>query len=302
MIVEGIMEDLVQIFLQKKSLENLSVKSIQAYNFDLIKLRSFCLERKMSLAEGVIEYMKFLVTTEMYKVNTKRRKLITMKMFTEFLMDNQHIEEMKIPNTSVRKERNLPKTLTLSEVEKLLEAVSVSRESKKKKRDQIRDAAIIEVMINLGLRISEVSNMNLRDYDMTDGKVVIHGKNRKERVLFLINGEARTIVNDYLAVRDQYNPKVEDAFFLNKYGERLSIFGIENIFFKYRNIAQINQHSTPHYLRHSFATELLNNGANLRDIQELLGHSSISTTEIYTEVSSIRKKEVLLKYGMRRGR
>lgn len=296
------MEDLVQIFLQKKSLENLSVKSIQAYNFDLIKLRSFCLERKMSLAEGVIEYMKFLVTTEMYKVNTKRRKLITMKMFTEFLMDNQHIEEMKIPNTSVRKERNLPKTLTLSEVEKLLEAVSVSRESKKKKRDQIRDAAIIEVMINLGLRISEVSNMNLRDYDMTDGKVVIHGKNRKERVLFLINGEARTIVNDYLAVRDQYNPKVEDAFFLNKYGERLSIFGIENIFFKYRNIAQINQHSTPHYLRHSFATELLNNGANLRDIQELLGHSSISTTEIYTEVSSIRKKEVLLKYGMRRGR
>lgn len=296
------MEDLVQIFLQKKSLENLSVKSIQAYNFDLIKLRSFCLERKMSLAEGVIEYMKFLVTTEMYKVNTKRRKLITMKMFTEFLMDNQHIEEMKIPNTSVRKERNLPKTLTLSEVEKLLEAVSVSRESKKKKRDQIRDAAIIEVMINLGLRISEVSNMNLRDYDMTDGKVVIHGKNRKERVLFLINGEARTIVNDYLAVRDQYSPKVEDAFFLNKYGERLSIFGIENIFFKYRNIAQINQHSTPHYLRHSFATELLNNGANLRDIQELLGHSSISTTEIYTEVSSIRKKEVLLKYGMRRGR
>lgn len=296
------MEDLVQIFLQKKSLENLSVKSIQAYNFDLIKLRSFCLERKMSLAEGVIEYMKFLVTTEMYKVNTKRRKLITMKMFTEFLMDNQHIEEMKIPNTSVRKERNLPKTLTLSEVEKLLEAVSVSRESQKKKRDQIRDAAIIEVMINLGLRISEVSNMNLRDYDITDGKVVIHGKNRKERVLFLINGEARTIVNDYLAVRDQYNPKVEDAFFLNKYGERLSIFGIENIFFKYRNIAQINQHSTPHYLRHSFATELLNNGANLRDIQELLGHSSISTTEIYTEVSSIRKKEVLLKYGMRRGR
>ena len=296
------MEDLVQIFLQKKSLENLSVKSIQAYNFDLIKLRSFCLERKMSLAEGVIEYMKFLVTTEMYKVNTKRRKLITMKMFTEFLMDNQHIEEMKIPNTSVRKERNLPKTLTLSEVEKLLEAVSVSRESQKKKRDQIRDAAIIEVMINLGLRISEVSNMNLRDYDITDGKVVIHGKNRKERVLFLINGEARTIVNDYLAVRDQYNPKVEDAFFLNKYGERLSIFGIENIFFKYRNIAQINQHSTPHYLRHSFATELLNNGANLRDIQELLGHSSISTTEIYTEVSSIRKKEVLLKYGMRRER
>ncbi|MGG5317365.1 tyrosine-type recombinase/integrase [Enterococcus sp. AZ072] len=296
------MKDLIEIFLRKKSLENLSLKSLQAYSFDLTKFTSFCMDRNLELADGVIEYMKFLVTTEIYKVNTKRRKLITLKMFTEFLIDNQHIEEMRIPNALVRKERNLPKTLTLSEVDKLLEAVSVSRESIKKKRDQLRDAAILEVMINLGLRISEVSNMDLRDYNTADGKVVIHGKNRKERVLFLINKKTREIVDNYLSVRDQYKPKDEEAFFLNKYGYRMSIFGIENIFFKYRNISQINEQSTPHYLRHSFATELLNNGANLRDIQELLGHSSISTTEIYTEVSSVRKREVLLKYGMRRER
>ena len=89
------------------------------------------------------------------------------------------------------------------------------------------------------------------------------------------------------------------ALFINRYGNRLSIYSIENIFYKYRDLSKINPSATPHYLRHSFATQLLNNGAGIRDVQELLGHSSIVTTQIYTEVSTARKKEVLMKYNGR---
>ena len=89
------------------------------------------------------------------------------------------------------------------------------------------------------------------------------------------------------------------ALFINRYGNRLSIYSIENIFYKYRDLSNINPNATPHYLRHSFATQLLNNGAGIRDVQELLGHSSIVTTQIYTEISTARKKEVLMKYNGR---
>ena len=89
------------------------------------------------------------------------------------------------------------------------------------------------------------------------------------------------------------------ALFINRYGDRLSIYSIENIFYKYRDLSNINPNATPHYLRHSFATQLLNNGAGIRDVQELLGHSSIVTTQIYTEISTARKKEVLMKYNGR---
>ncbi len=295
------MDSLVEDFIVKKRWENLSTKTLNAYNFDLRKMLIFCKRKELELGAGVFEYMHFLSATDCYKASTKRRKLITLKMFIEYLIETGNLPYTKIPRVIIRKEKRLPKTLSFIEIDNLLEAASKRTGSTKKQRDQIRDAAILEIMVNLGLRISEISNMNIKDYDTEEGMVIVHGKNRKERLLFLTNKKARTIVNEYLAIRDNYLPDPADqAFFLNKYGTRLSIFGIENIYTKYRNLSNINQSSTAHYLRHSFATSLLNNGANLRDIQELLGHSSISTTEIYTEVSSNRKKEVLIKYGVRR--
>ncbi len=99
-------------------------------------------------------------------------------------------------------------------------------------------------------------------------------------------------------MRSTLNPKC-NALFLNRFGDRLSIYGIEHIFQKYRNMSSINPKSTPHFLRHSFATQLLNNGASIRDVQALLGHKSIVTTQIYTEVSVSRKKQVLHLYNGR---
>ena len=117
-------------------------------------------------------------------------------------------------------------------------------------------------------------------------------------MIYLSSPETRQALLTYLAIREQFQPS-DQSFFLNKYGERLSIYGIENIFAKYIELAKIDTKATPHYLRHTFATELLNNGANIREVQELLGHSSIVTTQIYTEVSIERKKHVLNSFNYR---
>lgn len=301
--MEGAMEKkLIENFIQKKKLENLSQKTIQAYSCDLNKFMVFCHDQDCDIFSGISKYMRFLALTNQYRANTKKRKIITIKLFAAYLSKQSFGSELNIPEVCIRREKRLPKTLTYIEIQALLKTFSKQTFTKAKRRDQIRDAAIFEVMINLGLRISEVSNMNIQDYDPCDGKLIVHGKNRKERILFLTNAIARRNMKSYIKNRENYQSKsTEEAFFLNKYGTRLSIYGIGNIFAKYRELAKINQNSTPHYLRHSFATELLNNGANLRDIQELLGHASISTTEIYTEVSTNRKREVLSKYGVRRG-
>ena len=157
---------------------------------------------------------------------------------------------------------------------------------------------IIELLFCLGLRIGEIEALDIEDYNREDCSILIHGKGKKERMLFISSPIVCQKLNHWLLTRLEMEPE-GSAMFINKSGGRLSIFSIENIFYKYRELAKINPNSTPHYLRHSFATQLLNNGANIRDVQELMGHNSIVTTQIYTEVSLNRKKEVLMKYNGR---
>ncbi|EAE1812770.1 tyrosine-type recombinase/integrase [Listeria monocytogenes] len=293
------MEKYIKRFISKKELQNLSNKSIYAYDMDLKKLNEYFESHAYTINECLENYMHYIVQSTTYKSSSKKRKLITLKMFWTFLTDYEKIDLPPFPKVQIRKEQRVPKTLNISELKQLVESIQAySPTTLKKKRDLVRDKAMIEIMINLGLRISEVSNMDVYDYN--DGCILVHGKNNKERVLFLTSPISKSIIEDYLMIRNEYSPFAkEKAFFLNKYGYRLSIYGISNIFKKFKYLSQINTLSTPHYLRHSFATQLLNNGANLRDIQELLGHANISTTEIYTSVSSTRKSEVLERYGFR---
>ncbi|MGM0219409.1 tyrosine-type recombinase/integrase [Enterococcus sp. AZ126] len=293
------MKHYINRFIIYKKMQNLSTKTIHAYTTDLQQLGKYYDPTYETIDDCFANYTIFLLQTCDYKSSTKKRKLISIKMFWRFLNEKENLLLKNLPIVAIRKEKKLPKTLSVLELRQLTASVkNYNPLSAKKRRDHLRDMAIIEIMINLGLRISEISNINMRDYN--NGDLIIHGKNNKERILFLPTDISKQIINDYLAFRKEYSPlSNEDAFFLNKYGTRLSIFGISNIYKKYRHLSQINSLSTPHYLRHSFATQLLNNGANLRDIQELLGHSNISTTEIYTNVSSTRKHKVLTLYGFR---
>ncbi|MFK4964766.1 tyrosine-type recombinase/integrase [Lactococcus garvieae] len=295
------MQKFIEQFIQEKKLENLSQLTITSYQTDLRIFYNFCFQNNLDMSNGINEYLKYLEETPDYLSSTKSRKLVTLKLFHRYLVQNQFIDKNTIFPIKIRKEKRLPKTLPLKELQKLVEVVEIIPDSPVKIRDQIRNCAIMTLLISLGLRICEIKNLNLQDYQPKEGRITIFGKNKKERILFITNSQDKLILKNYLKTREQYKPQnKEDAFFLNKYGKRFSIYGIENIYFKYRDMANIAKNSTPHHLRHTFATELLNNGASIRDIQELLGHSSITTTEIYVEVSSKRKKRVLSKFGVQK--
>ena len=140
--------------------------------------------------------------------------------------------------------------------------------------------------------------MNLEDYRREEHAGLIHGKGYKERILYISSQAVVKKMEAWLQLREEESVD-SPAVFISRRGNRLSIYSIENVFYKYRNRAKINPSATPHFLRHSFATQLLNNGASIRDVQELLGHSSLMTTQIYTEVSMSRKMEVMMKYNGR---
>ncbi len=159
----------------------------------------------------------------------------------------------------------------------------------------LRNISMIEILFSTGIIISELSNIKICDFNFEDKSILIHGKGRKERYVYISNDAVIKAVRSWIKVRKYLLPECSNLF-INKYGNPLSIYGIENVFYKYRDLANINPKATPHYLRHTFATQLLENGADLRSVQELLGHSKISTTEIYTEVCIKRKKVVLDKY------
>lgn len=294
---------MIKKFLRFKELEGVSSKTLKAYESDLKGFAHFAKNSNEDERKCLIDYMEYIIQSTDYANNTKRRKLVTLKMYYKFLLGRPIIEGVDIPKIIIRKERRLPKTLEISEINRVLKVIGQRDGSEIKRRDQIRNAAIIELLISIGLRIGEVAALNMEDYSRNDNQITIYGKNSKERILYIMTDSAKKSLSEYFSVRSEFKPKLsEKALFLNKYGKRISIFGIEKIFYNVRDRAKINPKATPHYLRHSFATFLLNNGANLRDIQELLGHSNISTTEIYTNVSSSRKREVLRKYGVNKSR
>ena len=207
---------------------------------------------------------------------------------------------MRDINFKIKKERTLPKTLTINNIKELIYStknILQNKLSEFKKNQIIRDIAIIDVLISTGIRIGELASIELNDLNIEEKTILIHGKGKKERMLYFSNKDTITNVKNWIKLRNKLLP-MNNYLFLNRYGNKLSIHSIEAIYEKYRFLAKLPK-STPHYLRHTFATNLLTNGADIRSVQEILGHSSISTTEIYTEVSNNRKREVLQKCNYR---
>ncbi len=294
--------DSSNVFLSTmRSTKNLSDKTIIAYHSDLMDFCRFIGDSDIA-EDTILDYVEHLCNKKL-KDSTINRKLIVLKMFFEYLFQNRYINQNYYLSHKFKfkKERKLPKTLTVKEVTKLIDYLTNQKENAStvfSKWKSARNLALIDVLISTGIRVAEASAISINDIAMTERVILIHGKGRKQRLIYISCQETWDNLKNWIKLRKSMNLPT-DKLFLNRSGKQLSIHGIEYIFYSARDLCGINSNATPHYLRHTFATNLLANGADLRSVQEILGHSSISTTEIYTEVTVERKKQVLKKYNYR---
>lgn len=278
--------------------KGLSSKSTKAYRCDLNNFSKWQNRNNYKSINNTMfaNYLHYLKDERKLKGSTIQRKYIVIKAF----LNHHEKKELICETYKFVNGKKLPKTLTRTELQQLFNSLDIQLNTQKNyhKKIAIRDNALIELLFSLGLRISEISNLHINDLDLENKTILINGKRNKQRVLFIASDIVLNKLNHWLKIRNEFEPKCNNLF-INKYGKTLSIYGIEDIFTKYKKLAGINQKATPHYLRHTFATQLLENGADIRSVQEILGHSNISTTEIYTHISIKRKKDVFTNYNPR---
>lgn len=281
------MEQLLEQFAEHLLIErNLSVHTRKAYLADLHMFQSFAREALGATANGpLIKQVDQLLLrrylAQLHKSHSKTsigRKLAALRTFFRYLVREGVLEVN--PGELVgtpRQEKYLPKTLTIDEVFALLERNGGGDPL------QLRDRAIFELLYSSGLRVGELVALNRDGIDFEQGLVRVLGKGNKER-LVPIGRKALAALQDYLATRSDVEP-AQQPLFLNHRGGRLTSRSVQRNLKTFLLKAGIIRDATPHALRHTFATHLLDSGADLRAIQELLGHSSLSTTQKYTQVS-----------------
>lgn len=215
-------------------------------------------------------------------VSTALRRLSSTRSFYHFLSKEGYIKDEIPLIETVKKPEHLPDCLSFEEVEALLAAPDLN------KKDGIRDKAMLETMYSSGLRVSELLALQVKNVNLNRGVIQVFGKGAKERKVPL-GDYAIEYINKYIhEVRNKSKYKDNKYLFLSKYGEMISRQYFFKMIRKYALLAGIDRNISPHILRHSFATHLLENNADLRAVQEMLGHSNIATTQIYTHVSSRR--------------
>ncbi len=277
--------------------KNLSEKTLRAYTSDL---KQFFNYENNILQPDICAFITYLNGQLKLKDTSIRRKIITLKNFYNYLLDTEIINSSPFRKLKFRfkQEKKLPKTLTVNEISKILKCFDIDPTalSPFTQKEYIRDAALLDLLISTGIRIGEAAALTIDDIILSERTLLIHGKGRKQRLIYISSSQTWDRIKTLIKERKNCNDK---HLFVNRYGQPLSIHGIEDIYKKYIKKAQITTKSTPHYLRHTFATNLLANGADLRSVQEILGHASVATTQIYTEVTTARKKQVLRKFNYR---
>ena len=278
---------------------NRSANTIQSYGRDLAKFQTYLIEQGIEDVEAIDEVTvrAFLakLSQDAYAASSTSRMLSSLKQFFLFLRKEGILETNPMSLVHRPKQgRHLPKVLTASEIEALLQAPDTSSPH------GLRDRAIFELMYATGLRVTELVQLKLEDLHLELGFIQTLGKGDKERLVPLID-EAIEWLEVYLEqVRPSFLRLAGSAspqeVFLTERGKAFTRQGIWKNLNKYVALAGIKQTVSPHMLRHSFATHLLENGADLRMVQELLGHADISTTQIYTHISMQRLQEVYRKY------
>jgi tyrosine recombinase XerC len=292
--------ELYAFFLKNE--KNYSNYTIISYRNDLIQFFNY-LKLYRILKDDKIEYVdrsvmrKYIVYLKKsdYSARSISRKISTVRSFFKFCLREGIIKVNPTINLITPKiDKKLPYFLYLQEVNKLIETPL------KNTILGIRDRAILELLYGTGIRVGELVNLNICNIDLYEKTIIVFGKGSKERILPLGNPSIRAI-QEYLTSRNLFEKKIFvnkndlEALFLNRLGGRLTTRSIRRIIIKYMKMAGLNKKISPHVLRHSFATHLLGGGADLRSVQELLGHKSLSTTQIYTHITKERLKTIYKK-------
>ena len=289
------MQTAIEGFLRYLRIErNASPLTLKSYGADLADLMQFFRsseDRLPAPADISIGQLRAFVADlhqRGYARSTVARRLASLRSFFEYcrrekLVESNPARALRTP----RQGRRLPHFLNTKQVAALLETPS---------KDQpagLRDRAILETLYSAGLRVSELVAMNLDDWDRDGNIVRVRGKGRKERIAPIGRFAAASLSN-WLEVRrpaPDISPTEQDAVFLNRFGRRLTARSVGRLLEKHIAAAGLDQLTSPHTLRHSFASHMLDGGADLRSVQELLGHKSLTTTQIYTHVSTRRLRE-----------
>jgi integrase/recombinase XerD len=292
--LEGNMLQDLQTFMQYLSVERgLALNTLESYERDLTQFIEFL---KASQVNAIKDSNKTHIVAYMAELKKKgkaaatvSRSLVSIRGFYQFLVRERMLDKDPSMNMETPKlEKRLPKVMNMAEVETLLDAPQMSTTG------GMRDKAMLEVLYACGIRVSELISLNTSDIHLGLGYIRCIGKGSKERIIPLGRIAAQSLDQYIQTARPKLlkGAKADEALFVGHLGTRMTRQGFWKIIKKYAAQTGILKEITPHTLRHSFATHLLENGADLRAVQEMLGHADISTTQIYTHVTKKRMKEV----------
>jgi len=292
-VVDVDMEGYVNEFINYLAVERgLAQNTLESYGRDLRQFQTFLQSGQLDFIKDsnrntIINYLSNL-QSKGRAVSTISRNLAAIKSFYQYLVRERYLEKDPAAHLeSPKLEKKLPKILSITEVEELLKQPNTFFPA------GLRDKAMLELLYATGIRVSELIALNISDVNLDMGYIKCFGKGSKERIVPLGSIAAKCVQEYIQRGRQKLVRTYEEAsLFVNHHGNRLTRQGFWKIIKKYASEASINKDITPHTLRHSFATHLLENGADLRSVQEMLGHADISTTQIYTHVTKNHLKEV----------
>lgn len=276
--------------------KRLDRKTLKAYRIDLKQYTDYLQNiSEFYFKDNLDKYITHL--HKQYKPKTVKRKIASLKAFFHYMEYKEILSENPFSKLDIRfrEAKLLPKTIPFHSLQAFLSTLYQQKEkaaSEYQFRCCIRDIAVIELLFATGMRISELCSLRPADIDFVSNNILIYGKGAKERILQIGNPEVLSALSLY---HETFRTDIAACgyFFVNRLQKRLSDQSVRYMITHYAKLAGIEQHLTPHMFRHSFATLLLEQDVDIRYIQRMLGHSSISTTEIYTHVSNIKQKDIL---------
>ena len=276
--------------------KHLDAKTVKAYRIDIRQYLDFIKNDSAEMTRKSIEdYLSYLNQT--YKPRSVKRKVAAIKSFFSYISESEKHSEFENPFLGMRikiaQRKTLPRTIPLRVINLILKKAHEQKKYAKSNNQRLiamRETAVLELLFATGIRVSELCGINNEDISLQEGYLLVHGKGNKERVIDIENPDVIKALDNYKNAERNANSQF---FFLNRHHRPLSDQSVRQIITKYADLVCTEQHITPHMFRHSFATYLLDAGVDIRYIQQLLGHSSISTTQIYTYVSSAKLRNIL---------